>query len=113
MHMKKLMGVFAAVAVTVSGAEAVAEPAAPAPAQKKAHIPAPEETLTLELGKTRDLEVKDMSRVAVGNQEFADIAIDGKGATVLHITGKKPGETTLLVWTKDGERRAFKLVIQG
>ena len=40
MHMKNLMAVIAVLAVTVSGAEAIAEPAAPAPAEKKAGSPA-------------------------------------------------------------------------
>ncbi|WNG32306.1 hypothetical protein F0U61_00780 [Archangium violaceum] len=112
MHVKKMLGGVAVLAVTVLGTGASAEQAAPAPAQKKAHIPAPEETFTLKRGETRDLELKDMSRIAVGNSEIADIGIDGKGATVLHITGSKQGETTLLVWTKDGARRAFKLVVR-
>lgn len=110
MHIKKLVGVVAVVAVTVFGAEAGAEPAAPTPAQKKA---APVETLTLKPGELHSLEVKDMTRVAVGDPEIANIAVEGKGATVLHITGGKPGETTLLVWTKDGARREYKLVVQG
>ncbi|MFL5356767.1 pilus assembly protein N-terminal domain-containing protein [Archangium sp.] len=113
MHMKNLRAVIAVLAVTVSGAEAGAEPAAPAPARQKAGLPAPEETFTLKPGEKKELPVKDLTRVAVGDPEVADIAVDGKGGAVLHITGGKPGETTLLVWTKDGARKAYKLVVQG
>lgn len=114
MHMKNLVAVLAVLAVTVSGAEAGAEPATPASAPKKAGQPAPEETLTLKPGGKKDLSAMDVIRVAVGDPEVADIAVDSKGEeTVLHINGKKPGETTLLVWTNDGKRKAYKLVVQG
>lgn len=114
MHMKNLVAVLAVLAVTLSGAEAVAEPAAPAPAQQKAGHSAPEETLTLKAGGKKDLSAMDVIRVAVGDPEVADIAVDSKGeTTVLHINGKKAGETTLLVWTADGKRKAYKLVVQG
>jgi Flp pilus assembly secretin CpaC len=112
MHMKNLMAVIAVLVVTVSGAEAGAEPAAPAPAKQKAGSPA-EETFTLKPGEKKDLSAKDLTRVAVGDPEVANISVDDKGETVLHITAGKPGETTLLVWTKDGARKAYKLVVQG
>lgn len=112
MHVKKMLGGAVVLAVMMLGTGALAELAAPAPAQKKAPIPAPEETFTLKRGETRELEMKDLSRIAVGNPEIADIGIDDKRVTVLRITGSKQGETTLLVWTKDGARRAFKLVVR-
>lgn len=113
MHMKNLMAVIAVLAVTVSGAEAVAEQAAPTSAQQKVGIPTPEETFTLKPGEKKDLAVKDATRVAVGDPEVANISVDGEGTTVLHITGSKPGKTMLLVWTKDGARKAYMLVVQG
>ncbi|WP_158502148.1 pilus assembly protein N-terminal domain-containing protein [Vitiosangium sp. GDMCC 1.1324] len=110
--MKKLVGVVAVLAVTVFGTEARSEQA-PAPAQGQA-APAHDETLTLNKGEVRILDAKDITRVALGSQEFADVATGGDGSEkVLRVTGVKKGETTLLVWTKDGKRKSYRLVIQG
>jgi Flp pilus assembly secretin CpaC len=63
------------------------------------------------------LDVKDLTRLAVGDPETADITLadktEKKGTTGVHITGLERGETTLVVWTKEGALKAYKLVIQG
>ncbi|HZI10536.1 MAG TPA: pilus assembly protein N-terminal domain-containing protein [Myxococcus sp.] len=70
-----------------------------------------EETVTLKKGGTHELKLKDLSRVAVGDPEVADIQVSGKDA--LRITGQKAGETTLLVWTGDKqELRAYHVVVR-
>ena len=111
MHVKKLMEVSAVVAVMVLGTAAGAEQAAPPAPQAKAPA-APQETITLKSGEVRTLEVKDVTRVAVGDPKIADISVAGEQKTQLRITGGEHGRTTLLVWTKDGARKEYLLVIR-
>lgn len=47
----------------------------------------------------------DISRIAVGNPEIADVKVLS-GSDFL-VVGKKPGDTSLLVWTKNGMRQEF------
>ncbi len=83
----------------------VSEQGKPAPA-----APA-EETVTLKKGGTHELKVKDLSRVAVGDPEVADIEATGKDG--LRITGKKAGETTMLVWSGAEQQMAtYRLVVR-
>lgn len=109
MNVKKMMGVLAVTAVAVLGTGAGAEQVAPAAAQGSPAAPA--ETISLKKGEVYTLQVKDLTRVAVGDPATADISVDDK--TGIRITGRKAGETTLLTWTKDGTRKAYKLAIQG
>lgn len=113
MNVKKMMGVLSVVAVAVLGPVAGAEQVAPAAAQGSPT--APSETITLKKGSVYTLEVKDLTRLAVGDPETADISVDEqkKDPVGVRITGRKAGETTLVTWTKDGTLKAFKLVIQG
>jgi serine/threonine-protein kinase len=111
MNVKKLVGVVAVLAVAVVGSGAGAEQATPTPEKVQAKKPAPDETLTLKKDEVRTLEVKELIRIAVGDPEVADISVSDTGG--VRIQGRKQGETTLLVWTKDGSRKAYRLVIQG
>lgn len=79
------------------------------PPQQPAPV-ATEETITLQVGGTKELQVSGLTRVAVGDPEVADIDVEG-GAT-LRIEGRKAGETILVVWTGEG-RKAYRLVVQG
>ena len=113
MNVKKMMGVLSVVAVAVFGPVAGAEQVAPAAAQGTPAAPA--ETISLKKGEVYTLEVKDLTRLAVGDPEMADISLDEKkkDPVGVRITGGKRGETTLVTWTKDGTIKAYKLVIQG
>ena len=117
MHAKTGFGRALVLAVTMLGTQVRAEQPTPAPEKAPAAAPAaptPEETLTLKKGEVRTLELKDMTRVAVGDPQVADIEVKGeKGASSLHITGRTQGETVMLVWTKGGARKAYKLIVQG
>ena len=113
-NVKKMMGVLAVTAVAVLGTVAGAEQVAPTAAQGSPAAPA--ETLTVKKGEVYTLAVKHLVRIAVGDPSTADISVGDKtekDTTDVRITGRKPGETTLLTWTKDGTRKAYKLVIQG
>jgi|GEM_PF-3575804 len=114
-NVKKMMGVLAVTAVAVFGTAAGAEQVAPAAAQGSPA--APSETISLKKGEVYTLQVKDLVRIAVGDPETADISVDDKkdqkDTVGVRITGRKAGETTLLTWTKDGTRKAYKLVVQG
>ncbi|WP_164010766.1 pilus assembly protein N-terminal domain-containing protein [Pyxidicoccus trucidator] len=71
----------------------------------------PEETVTLKKGATRDVHVKGLMRVAVGDPKVADISVSG--TDVVRVTASKVGETTLLVWSGDGkERRAYRITVK-
>jgi Flp pilus assembly secretin CpaC len=111
MYVKKLVGVVAVLAVAVLGTGAGAEQAAPTPDTAQAKKLTPEETLTLKKDEVRTLEVKELTRIAVGDPRVADISASGTEG--VRIQGRKQGETTLLVWTKDGTRKAYRLVIEG
>ncbi|MFY0527075.1 pilus assembly protein N-terminal domain-containing protein [Archangium gephyra] len=114
-NVKKMMGVLAVTAVAVLGTAAGAEQVAPAAAQGSPAAPA--ETISVKKGEVYTLEVKDLVRIAVGDPETAGVSVadkaEKKDATGVRITGRKAGETTLLTWTKDGTRKAYKLVVQG
>jgi hypothetical protein len=79
------------------------------PSQQPAPAAA-EETITLHVGSTKDLQVPGLTRLALGNIEFADVKT--MGDNIVRIEGLKAGETTLLVWAGKA-RKAYRLVIQG
>jgi hypothetical protein len=79
------------------------------PSQQPAPAAA-EETITVQVGATKDLQVSGLTRLALGNIEFADVKAVGDG--IVRIEGLKAGETTLLVWAGKA-RKAYRLVIQG
>ncbi|WP_375769431.1 pilus assembly protein N-terminal domain-containing protein [Archangium gephyra] len=114
-NVKKMMGVLAVTAVAVLGTAAGAEQGAPAAAQGGPTVPS--ETLSVKKGEVYTLEVKNLVRIAVGDPETVDISVadktDKKDSVGVRITGLKAGETTLLTWTKDGARKAYKVVVQG
>jgi Flp pilus assembly secretin CpaC len=111
MNAKTGFGLALALTVTLLGSGVRAEQAAPK--QDKAQTPkiTPDETLTLKKDEVRTLTVKELTRVAVGDPTTADITVSGEDG--VRITGRKQGETMLLVWTKDGKRKAYRLVIEG
>ena len=112
MNAKTGFGLTLALTVTLLGSGVRAEEQA-APQQDKAQAPkiTPDETLTLKKDEVRTLTVKDLTRLAVGDPTTADISVSGEGE--VKITGRKQGETLLLVWTKDGKRKAYRLAIEG
>ncbi len=111
MNVKKRVGLVAVLAVAVLSTGAGAEQAAPTPDKAQTKKGTPEETIRLKKDEVRTLEVKELTRVALGDPEVADITVSEEGA--LRIQGRKQGETTLLTWTKDGTRKAYKLVVGG
>lgn len=84
-------------------------PAFASPSQKPAPAEA-QETITVPVGGTKDLQVPGLTRVALGNVEFADVKVEGDG--IVRIQGLKAGETTLLVWNGKG-RKAYRILVQG
>src|SRR5215217_2056402 len=70
---------------------------------------AAEERIELKAGEQRVLDLQDLTRVALGDPETADVKTLGKGK--LEVTGKAAGTTTLLVWKRNGERLAYSVVV--
>ncbi len=100
--------------VTGSSQTGAATPPAPPPAPATATAPdggaidTQGELVKVEKGKTKLLTVRDMSRVAVGDAEIADIRAKGDQ---LEIVGQSEGKTTLLVWVKDGSRKVYTIEV--
>ena len=51
----------------------------------------------------------EIRRVAVGNPEVAEII--GVSLTEILLNGKHPGETSVVVWTRDGKRAQYDIVV--
>ena len=73
-----------------TGAFAAPVPEAKAPEKKEA-TSAPTETFSLKRGETKRLEIADLTRVAVGDQHIADVAVVRAG--VLAVKAVAPGDT--------------------
>jgi len=69
------------------------------------------ETVELKVGESRVLEVGDMTRIALGNTEFAEVRT--LGSTKVEVKGEAPGQTTLLVWRKSGGRQEYTVKVTG
>ncbi|WP_224240487.1 pilus assembly protein N-terminal domain-containing protein [Hyalangium gracile] len=75
--------------------------------------PAPEakvETVTVRAGNSKSLNVPGLTKLALGNVEFAEVSTPG--GNLIRIEGLKAGETTLLVWTGSGKRKEYRIVVQ-
>jgi pilus assembly protein CpaC len=68
------------------------------------------DTLTIKRGETKTVAFQDITRVAVGDPEIADIEVNGPNKLV--VKGGTEGKTTLLVWTKDKKRHAFLIDVK-
>ena len=73
-------------------------------------IEATGDTLTIKRGETKVFMFSDISRVAVGDPEIADVEVEG--ANKLRIKGGTTGKTTLLVWTTDKARRSYLIDVK-
>lgn len=89
--------------VTVHGGDAQAStPPAPQPtAQTK---------VPLFVGEQRALAVTDVSRIALGDPEIAEVRVEKSGELVM--TGRSEGATSLIVWPKKGERQEYELSVR-
>jgi serine/threonine-protein kinase len=86
--------------------------APPTPVVQPASAPRPDaepQPLRYEVGEgeLRLLSAPDIVRVAIGDQNIADVSVQGAGE--LLIKGVAEGETQLLVWTKRGTRTSYPL----
>ena len=69
------------------------------------------ETVEVKVGERRVLEVGDMTRIALGDTELAEVRTLGKSQ--VEVKGEAPGQTTLLVWRKSGERLEYTVKVSG
>jgi anti-sigma factor RsiW len=65
--------------------------------------------ISLTVGEQRELQVENMTRIAVGSTEIVDVKI--QGSDTLRFTGVAPGTTVLLLWQKDGDRQAYTITV--
>lgn len=105
--MRHVLGVVV-VALALVGPVALAKDQATPPAQDAA--PKAGDTLTIKRGETKVFVFTEISRVAVGDPEIADI--ETEGTNKLRVKGVSEGKTTLLVWTTDKARRSYLIDVK-
>ncbi|MDY7232142.1 pilus assembly protein N-terminal domain-containing protein [Hyalangium rubrum] len=93
------------VALTLFAGPVLANPSSPPPASADTH-----ETLSLRKGGSKVVQAPGMNRVAVGDPEIAEITFPEDA--VIHVTGLKAGETTLVVWIGT-TIKTYRIVVQG
>ncbi len=96
------------VALALAGTGALAEDKAAPPAQSAS--PKEGDTLTIKKGETKTFVFTNVTRVAVGDPEIADIEVNATDK--LTVKGSSKGKTTLLVWTGDKKRHSFLIDVQ-
>lgn len=85
---------------------AVAVTATGTPDQK----PPAEEPLALKVGEERLLKSVSVIRIAVGDPNVLEVL--NADADGVKVKGSTAGETVLLVWTKDGRGRAYRITVK-
>ena len=87
----------------------------PALALLLAALPAPSQpeggTITLGVGQQKVMKLGDVSRVAIGEPEVADVKQVGAGGELL-LTGIGEGRTSLLVWRSNRARAAYTVIVR-
>lgn len=69
------------------------------------------ENLTMDANQSLYLNAGDLiDRIAVANPEIADVTVLSKDDML--VVAKKPGTTTLYIWTMDGARQEYTVTIQ-
>lgn len=67
--------------------------------------------ITMYRGQARLLHFSEMTRIAVGDPEIADVKTTGNDE--LLVVANSDGRTTLLVWNRDGDRREMEVAVTG
>src|SRR5207253_1010127 len=68
-------------------------------------------TITLAVGEQKVIQVSNISRVAIGEPEVADVKQVGGGNELL-ITGVGEGRTSLLVWQTNERRISYVVIVR-
>src|SRR3954468_13432180 len=105
--MRHVLGVVM-LALTLAGPVALAGDKAAPPTQNAA--PKEDDTLAVKRGETKVVAFSEITRVAVGDPEIADVEVDGSNK--LRVKGVSEGKTTLLVWTKDKARHSYLIDVK-
>ena len=73
----------------------------------------PASVIRLKPNRALELECsKDVTRIAVGNPDIADIMlVPGKSPRMVRIIGKAAGATNLIVWFDEGKGHEYELLI--
>lgn len=93
-----------------AAAPAPAAPAAAAPKAPTIRPPASDDQMPVTVGKSQVLSVGgEITKVSITNPDIADVAVVSKKDVL--INGKKPGTTTLIVWTKNS-RLSYDVLVR-
>src|SRR5437764_12611522 len=68
-------------------------------------------TISLGVGQQKVIQVSNISRVAIGEPEVADVKQVGGGNELL-ITGVGEGRTSLLVWQTNERRISYVVIVR-
>jgi len=71
---------------------------------------AQDQTITLGVGTQKVIQVPGVQRIAVGDQEIADVKV--LGTNEILIIGVAEGRTTLLVWRGGGDRLSYLISVR-
>ncbi len=97
-------------ALAVVPAPAALAAPAPAPSSTSIRPPAADDQMPVTVGKSQVLSVgNEITKVSITNPDIADVAVVSKKDVL--INGKKPGTTTLIVWTKNG-RYSYDVLVR-
>lgn len=66
--------------------------------------------LVLTPGQQKTIDAPDMTRVAVGNPDIADVKAIEQGGQIL-VTANAPGFTDLIIWDKQGRERTIRVQV--
>ena len=105
---KTQWGMIAVLVGMMAGTGALASPE-PGQAPKESQTAAAE-VLELKAGAQKRLNVPGMSRVAVGDPAIADVSV--LGGSSLEVKGVSEGKTSVIVWTKVGEKRSYEVHVR-
>jgi hypothetical protein len=81
-------------------------PAAPAMAPGAGAM---ETAIELKVGAMKVIQIPGLARIAVGDQEIADIQAAGKDEVV--VTARSPGKTTILAWVRSGTKKSYLVTV--
>jgi pilus assembly protein CpaC len=102
--MKRLVRSTLAVLSLLSVPSLAEEPKKPAPAAAAAG-----ELITVRAGTSKTLTVPNLTRIALGEPEIADVKVLGDNA--IRIDGLKAGQTALILWTGN-TRKPYRIVVE-
>lgn len=74
-----------------------------------ASLASAEERLELRVGEQQRITVAALTRIALGNPEYAEVKTLGKDQ--VEVTGRASGSTKLIAWSREGDMKVYTVVV--